>query len=92
MFDGRRIELRALNRIEKDEQIFISYIDPTQSRDTRREELRARYFFTCECEKCVEDDGPYATFLKAEVEPCPKLDLFVDSKTLKTFATTQIQD
>lgn len=92
IFDGRRMELRALDHISKDEQIFISYIDPTQPTSIRQEELSSRYFFTCECEKCVQDDGPYATFLKAKPVPLAKADKFISGKGLIEFATAQCQE
>jgi SET and MYND domain-containing protein len=91
MFDGRKIELRALADIKKDEQIFISYIDPTQAKNTRQDELKGRYFFTCECEECVQDDNAYATFLKTNPAPFPKLDLFFDPKELAKYAISRCQ-
>ena len=64
LFDGRCLSLRALNSIQKGEEILVSYVDPTESRDLRREKLKARYFFTCECEKCVGNENPYQLLLK----------------------------
>ncbi|KAJ5501274.1 Zinc finger MYND-type [Penicillium expansum] len=37
---------------KKGEQIFISYIDTTTPYDIRRNELKERYFFDCQCTKC----------------------------------------
>jgi hypothetical protein len=91
MFDGRRIELRALDRIAKDGQIFISYIDPTQARSVRQEELQSRYFFMCECGKCVGDDGAYETFLKTEIVPWSQMDLFIEPQALRDFAASQCE-
>ena len=84
VFDGRAIELRALNDIKHDEQIFLSYIDATQSTEKRQDELQSRYFFTCKCEKCVNNDTAYATFLKTKPVAYPQLDLFVDPRDAST--------
>jgi hypothetical protein len=67
VFNGRTVSLRALNTIKSSEQIFISYIDPTQSTDERLTQLSKRYFFTCECLKCRgshtgRGETPYHTF------------------------------
>jgi len=86
MFDGRRIELRALDAIEEGEQIFISYVDNLQSRDARRKELRERYFFECRCGKCERDEGPYDAFLRFQPVKDAKMELFVDLKELREFA------
>lgn len=52
--------LRALNPIKKDEQIFISYINNTERRETRQSSLQDGYFFTCNCAKCSKNLTPYA--------------------------------
>jgi hypothetical protein len=64
VFDGRKIMLRALDPIKKDEQVFISYVDGTQRRETRQAELKEAYFFTCNCEKCAKDETPYQSWLR----------------------------
>ncbi|RDL38590.1 SET protein [Venustampulla echinocandica] len=90
MFDGRCVSIIALNPIKKDDNIFITYVDPTQSRDTRRAELRNRYFFDCNCEKCMDDENPYEIFRKTRVVSSPELDDFVDHKVLGTNAGSRI--
>ncbi|EPE36391.1 SET [Glarea lozoyensis ATCC 20868] len=89
MFDGRSISLIALDSIEQDEQLFISYVDFTQSRDLRRAELRQRYFFQCECKKCTDDLNPYQILIQTPVAPSPKFDLFVDRKSLVDHARSR---
>jgi len=91
MFDGRTISLRALDAIEEGEQIFISYVDPTQSREGRRQELKDRYFFECGCGKCVGDEGAYETFFGAKESREPKMHCFLDPKGLREFATSAIK-
>jgi hypothetical protein len=92
MFDGRHMTLRALNPIKNGEQIFISYIDFTQDRDERRQELMDRYFFMCNCEKCEQDDGPYQTFLKSRPVPYPKLELFLTQEELYEVAKARCSE
>jgi SET and MYND domain-containing protein len=67
VFNGRTVSLRALDTIRSGEQIFISYIDPTQSTDERLTQLSKRYFFSCQCLKCRgshsgRGETPYLTF------------------------------
>lgn len=64
IFDGRKIILRALDPIKENDQIFISYIDGTQRRETRQAELKEAYFFTCNCDKCAKDETPYQTWMR----------------------------
>ncbi|KAJ5867215.1 hypothetical protein N7534_001768 [Penicillium rubens] len=51
-FDGEELYVKAMRPIKKGEQIFISYIDTTTPYDIRRNELKERYFFDCQCTKC----------------------------------------
>lgn len=53
VFDGDRMSAKAIRPIHKDEQVFVSYIDTTYCVTTRRLQLRQRYFFDCECAKCI---------------------------------------
>ncbi|TVY48786.1 SET domain and MYND-type zinc finger protein [Lachnellula occidentalis] len=82
MFDGRSISLMALNAIKAGEQIFISYVDFTKSRDHRRAELKQRYFFDCGCEKCRHSYTPYRVCQETTAIPSEKLALLYDYKTL----------
>lgn len=66
VFDGRAVSIRALNKIKQGEEIFVSYIDPTSTRDKRRKELHYRYFFECICEKCTNDENAYQTYLRLQ--------------------------
>jgi hypothetical protein len=47
------IELVALRPIAAGEELFLSYIDQSQSVDKRRSELERLYGFRCECTRCV---------------------------------------
>ncbi|KAF1969152.1 SET domain-containing protein [Bimuria novae-zelandiae CBS 107.79] len=52
VMDGPQMQLRALRDLKKDEELFISYIDPTMPFVRRQSELQQRWFFTCRCSKC----------------------------------------
>lgn len=59
-----RLSILALRPIARDEQIVVSYVDATNPRHVRQKELQDRYFFTCECSKCLDEltkteDIPY---------------------------------
>jgi hypothetical protein len=91
MFNGRTISLITLSPIQKYEEIFISYVDFTQSRDLRRAELRQRYFFQCECEKCKDDLSPYEIFLRTQkTGEDGGLDGFIKPDKLRTHAKNSI--
>ncbi|KAG9229588.1 hypothetical protein BJ875DRAFT_387044 [Amylocarpus encephaloides] len=90
MFDGRKVSLRALEHIEKGDEVFISYIDSTQGREIRRKELQQRYFFQCNCEKCTQDYSPYQAFQRAGLINPSKIDALLDRQALDDHATTRI--
>jgi SET and MYND domain-containing protein len=56
IMDAPKLSFRALHSIKKNEEIFISYIDGTNSHARRKAELQERYFFDCQCSKCQK--GP----------------------------------
>ena len=56
IMDGAEVNVRSLKPIQKDEEIFISYIDTTNPYSRRQHELKQRWFFTCKCTKCQQ--GP----------------------------------
>jgi hypothetical protein len=82
VFDGRSVALRALEPVEKGEQIFISYITATEDLDSRLDDLKQRYFFDCQCEKCIKDESPYSTFLRYAQKPEWRIDLLCNSDHL----------
>ncbi|KAF4636889.1 hypothetical protein G7Y89_g1188 [Cudoniella acicularis] len=90
MFDGRCILLMALNPIKAGESLFISYVDFTQSREVRRAELRQRYFFECNCKKCLHDESAYQVFQDATIVHLEKQELFYHSKSLGQHAESRI--
>ncbi|KAH7397999.1 hypothetical protein BKA64DRAFT_745539 [Cadophora sp. MPI-SDFR-AT-0126] len=68
VFDSRNVSLRALRPIKKDEEIFISYIDPTEDLPQRQSTLKQRYFFTCKCPRCEGDWAAYDYFIHVQEE------------------------
>lgn len=86
VFDGRSVALRALEQIKKGEQIFISYISTTDDRVTRQKDLKQRYFFDCQCERCSKDESPYHTFLRYATTTEGRIDLFCNSNHLTSHA------
>ena len=49
-----KIEVVPLRQIKYGEEILVSYIDANQPFSNRQKELRDRYFFTCQCPKCLQ--------------------------------------
>ncbi|KAI9036710.1 S-adenosylmethionine-dependent methyltransferase [Aspergillus affinis] len=81
-FDGHQLFVKAIRPIQKDEQIFISYIDTTNPYKIRRAELRERYYFDCRCPKCEQGlDGPADKFPNtSSSSPADPSDLEADGK------------
>ncbi|CZT45736.1 uncharacterized protein RSE6_06073 [Rhynchosporium secalis] len=68
VFDSNTVSLRALRPIKLEEQIFISYVDPTEDIILRQSRLKERYFFTCKCPRCVSEENVYEHFIWCERE------------------------
>lgn len=65
LFDGRTLQVRALEDIPANAEILISYIDNTAPRERRQLELLEKYFFTCTCSRCTNPTSPMDGFLCA---------------------------
>ncbi|KAI1488256.1 hypothetical protein F5X96DRAFT_671861 [Biscogniauxia mediterranea] len=63
-FVGRKAVLHANQEIKKDEEIFISYIEPMPHRAHRQESLKRRYHFDCSCPRCEDDLDVYQLCMK----------------------------
>lgn len=50
--------MHTLRSVSKDEELTISYIDTTNPRGKRRQELKERYFFDCSCSLCSQGSIP----------------------------------
>src|SRR5690348_441136 len=55
--NGLHLEVIPMRKIRKDEEIKISYVDTTHPYRKRQDELRERYFFNCECPKCLSESA-----------------------------------
>lgn len=52
--EGPKLVVRSCRRIAKDDEITISYIDPTQCFEERQKALFSAYAFTCQCSRCTD--------------------------------------
>ncbi|CAJ0962922.1 unnamed protein product, partial [Mesorhabditis belari] len=72
VFDGFRVVLRPLvpgvDTADFD-KAFISYIDVGRSKYVRRKELKARWFFDCECSRCTDSGDDILTAIRCS-NPC----------------------
>lgn len=67
-----RIELRALGKINKGEELSVSYVDFLNLSTERKEQLRSQYYFDCNCEHCtkgIKDDLMLAAKSDEEHKP-----------------------
>ncbi|SPO04254.1 uncharacterized protein DNG_06937 [Cephalotrichum gorgonifer] len=69
---GRTAILVSDRAIAKDEEITISYTNPSYPLAQRRQDL-AKYHFECTCPRCADDLSPYAA---AALHPLPEMDSF----------------
>lgn len=69
VFDGPKLAVKVLSRINKGEEVLISYIDSSSVFRLRQGELQDRYFFTCQCSRCkLGTSAPQDAFLKPPLE------------------------
>ncbi|GMS79320.1 hypothetical protein PENTCL1PPCAC_1495, partial [Pristionchus entomophagus] len=76
VFDGIRVFLRPLVpsvSLDDLDNAFISYIDVGRSRYRRRIDLKTKWFFHCECSRCMDPDDNRLTALKCMKEGCDGL-------------------
>ncbi|XP_051723627.1 histone-lysine N-methyltransferase SMYD3 [Ctenopharyngodon idella] len=56
MFEGKRLELRAVRVIRPCEELTISYIDVLAPTNERRSQLQEQFHFLCQCTRCTTED------------------------------------
>ncbi|XP_041644416.1 histone-lysine N-methyltransferase SMYD3 [Cheilinus undulatus] len=59
VFEGTRLQLRAVQDISAEEELTISYIETLSLTEDRQKQLEEQYNFTCHCHSCdsQEKDG-----------------------------------
>ena len=66
VFNGINLQIRALKRINDDEEICINYIDLKMNRNTRHEKLMEQYYFECKCLKCETNSDAEIDYAKVK--------------------------
>ncbi|KAG8453336.1 hypothetical protein GDO86_000105 [Hymenochirus boettgeri] len=59
IFNNGKIELRSLGKINKGDELTVSYVDFLNLSEDRRKLLKKQYYFDCTCEHCtkgIKDD------------------------------------
>ena len=56
IYKDSKQEIRAVKNISPGEKVTINYLGPLRPRDDRQKELKRRYYFTCSCTRCLDDD------------------------------------
>ncbi|XP_056410026.1 histone-lysine N-methyltransferase SMYD1-like isoform X1 [Hyla sarda] len=54
IFNNGKIELRALGKINKGEELSVSYVDFLNLSEERKKQLKKQYYFDCTCEYCTK--------------------------------------
>ncbi|GLJ24562.1 hypothetical protein SUGI_0469320 [Cryptomeria japonica] len=62
---GPRVVLRTIRSVSRGEEIFITYTDLMQPKETRQEELWLKYRFVCHCERC---DLPMTSYMDRSLQ------------------------
>ncbi|KAJ9086421.1 SET and MYND domain-containing protein 3 [Entomophthora muscae] len=68
-FNGHNLELRALDTIDAEQEITITYIETFEPQTVRKKNLKEQYFFDCLCDKCCQDESKPTT--RSDYLPCP---------------------
>jgi SET and MYND domain-containing protein len=90
VMDGPRVSLRAMKPINKDEQLYISYINTSDPYTRRQQQLKESWFFTCACTKCTR--GPVSDQDGWKIEPgalSPKWKRIADHILMKKKRVTE---
>ncbi|KAM4810044.1 histone-lysine N-methyltransferase SMYD1 isoform 2-T2 [Rhinophrynus dorsalis] len=59
IFNNGKIELRSLGKLNKGDEISVSYVDFLNLSEDRRKQLKKQYYFDCTCDHCskgIKDD------------------------------------
>ncbi|XP_018412559.1 PREDICTED: histone-lysine N-methyltransferase SMYD3 [Nanorana parkeri] len=56
VFEGTCLQLRAVKKIPKGEELTISYIDVKMPTHLRQVQLQRQYCFSCDCHRCLSKD------------------------------------
>ncbi|KAI8088764.1 uncharacterized protein BX664DRAFT_331316 [Halteromyces radiatus] len=59
MFDGALLCVVAIENIQPDQEVTISYVDAAHDRSHRQSTLFGKYFFHCDCVRCLDDTNIY---------------------------------
>ncbi|XP_051868970.1 histone-lysine N-methyltransferase SMYD3 isoform X2 [Pristis pectinata] len=52
VFEGKLLRLRAVQQIQRNEELTVSYIDVMATSQERRRQTEKQYCFTCDCQHC----------------------------------------
>jgi len=82
-FCGNKLYLRALRRISKDEEIFVSYTDQLTYKAERQKVLKGQFNFECNCKEC-QTDVREKLFTATETTSQPDNTIVKVAKNIKT--------
>uniref|UniRef100_A0A8C5MB05 [histone H3]-lysine(4) N-trimethyltransferase n=1 Tax=Leptobrachium leishanense TaxID=445787 RepID=A0A8C5MB05_9ANUR len=66
-----RIELRSLGKINKGDELSVSYIDFLNLTEDRQQQLKRQYYFDCTCEQCTKKTTDALLLAVKEGDPKP---------------------
>ncbi|XP_053314124.1 histone-lysine N-methyltransferase SMYD1 isoform X2 [Spea bombifrons] len=54
IFNNGKIELRSLGKINKGDELSVSYVDFLNLSEDRKKQLKKQYYFDCTCDHCTK--------------------------------------
>jgi hypothetical protein len=74
IYDGPKMEVKALETFQAGDEILISYIDELVPFAMRQAELKQKFHFTCACSRCaLRQSAPKDIFIKPASAMDPKI-------------------
>ncbi|XP_072546320.1 histone-lysine N-methyltransferase SMYD3 [Salminus brasiliensis] len=68
VFLGKKLQLRAVQNIQPNEELTISYTEVLAPRVERRAQLQQQYHFVCQCQRCITENTETQ---RPSVQLCP---------------------
>lgn len=56
IFDGALAVVKALENIQPGDEITLAYVDVAHARPQRKQSLKEKYFFDCNCGRCTDNN------------------------------------
>ncbi|KAK9376597.1 uncharacterized protein V1513DRAFT_474277 [Lipomyces chichibuensis] len=90
VFNKNVLLVRVVRPIKKGEEILITYTDNTMPMPHRKEQLRTRYFFDCQCTACCPPVSPHHKPDPRNNFACPECGTAFQPYPMESHPSTQL--